>query len=78
MINAFDVKQYLNSFLKQDDIPKNLVETLASLFNIRMVVNDRIMKVNKDLDFIRNMFGRHDEKQEKAKKQKFSKGSAYF
>ena len=78
MINTFDVKQYLNSFLNQDDISKNLVETLAALINIRTVVNDRIMKVDKDLDFIRKMFGRHDKKQGKAKIKKLTKGAAYF
>jgi hypothetical protein len=78
MINTFDVKLYLNSFLNQDDTPKNLVETLAALINIRTVVNDRIMKVDKDLDFIRKMFGRHDKKQGNAKMKKLTKGAAYF
>ena len=55
-----------------------MVETLAALINIRTVVNDRILKVDKDLDFMRKMFGRHDEKQGKAKKQKLAKGAAYF
>ncbi len=63
MVNVFDVKEYLKSFLKQDGTPKNLLETLSDLQKVRSCVNDRLLKVDKDLDFIRKLFGRHEERQ---------------
>jgi hypothetical protein len=78
MINTLDVKEYLNSFINQDETPRNLVDTLEALMNIKKVVNDRILKVDKDLDFIKKIFRRHDEKQSKTKKPKLAKGAAHF
>ena len=68
MVSAFDVKEFLQSFLKQDGTSKKLLETLSALQKVRTVVNDRLLKVDKDLDFIRKIFGRHDERQQKAKR----------
>jgi hypothetical protein len=68
MVSAFDVKEFLQSFLKQDGTPKKLLETLSDLQKVRTVVNDRLLKVDKDLDFIRKIFGRHNERQQKAKR----------
>jgi hypothetical protein len=78
MINTLDVKEYLNSFINQDETPRNLVDTLEALMNIKKVVNDRILKIDKDVDFIKKIFGRHDEKQSKTQKPKLAKGAAHF
>jgi hypothetical protein len=45
---------------------------------MRSAVNDRLFKVDKDLDVISKMFARHDERQGKAKQQKLAKGAAFF
>ncbi len=42
------------------------------------MVNVNVMKVDKDLDVLRKMFARHDERQGKAKQQKLIKGAAFF
>ena len=41
-------------------------------------MNDRLLKVDKDLDFIRKLFARHDERQGKAKRDKLAKGLAFL
>ena len=78
MVNTFDVKNALQSFLDQDDTPKNLLETLSALQKMRSVVNDRLLKVDKDLDFIKKTFTRHDERQQKAKRDKLTQGVDFF
>ena len=45
---------------------------------MRSVVNDRLLKVEKDLDVLRKIFGRHDEQQQKNKRQMLNKGAAFF
>ncbi len=78
MVKAVDVKETLHSFINNNDPPKKLLETLSSLTKIRSVVDDRLLKVDRDLDFIRNIFARHDERQGKGKRQKLTKGVAFF
>jgi len=41
-------------------------------------VNERLLKVDKDLDFLRKLFSRYDERQQKAKRDKLSKGVDFF
>ena len=41
-------------------------------------MNDRLLKVDKDLNFIRKLFGRHNERQQKTKREKLSKGVDFF
>ena len=45
---------------------------------MRSVVNDRLLKVNKDLDVLRKIFSRHDEQLQKGKQQMLNKGAAFF
>ena len=41
-------------------------------------MNDKLLKVDKDLDFIRKIFGGYYERQQKAKRNKLSKGVDFF
>jgi hypothetical protein len=67
MVNVLDVKETLQKFIRLDDTPKNLVETLKKLTKMRSVVNDRLLKVDKDLAVLRKIFAQHDEQQQKCK-----------
>ncbi len=56
MVSVIDVKDMLHKFLKQDDTDKNLLETLNALTRLRAKVNNRLLKVDKELEVIRKIF----------------------
>ena len=72
------MKYFLESFVNQDDTSIILSDTLYTLIEIRYAVNDRLLKVDRDLDVIRNMLVRDKERQGKAKQQKLANGATFF
>ncbi len=43
-----EMKEVLLAYLDNDEDPESLLETLKDLKNIRKIVNNRLMKVDKD------------------------------
>ena len=72
------LKQEMMRFLKQDDVPRHLLERLADLRSTKASAGDRLGQVLKDLAVVGRLFKGHDKRQRKKKQPGLTKGSQYF
>jgi hypothetical protein len=61
-----------------DDISRKLFDSLYTFTKMRASVNDRLFKVERDLNVVRKIFVRDNERQGKAKQQKLARYAAFF
>ena len=65
-------------FLSQDDTPAHLMVTYNELKELKSLVTDRFAKVKKDLNAVKRIFARYDERQLKCKRAPLKKEAHLF
>jgi hypothetical protein len=72
------MKHSILGFLGQDDTADHLMVTQSELKQLKSLVTDRFQKVNKDLNAVKRIFARFEDRQLKGKQPPLKKGARFF
>jgi len=76
--SCVNVEKVCRKFIDEDDTSVDMIKNLKKLKSLNSNVRDRLAKVIKDLNIVRNIFKSHEQLQKASNRPTLKKGASYF